>query len=61
MKEYLIGLRKWTVIMTIVLMAFVLALLGKLSPEFAQVASVAAGAYTLANAWSKHRKAESDA
>lgn len=44
------GYRKFTVIGGTVVLAFVLALMGKLTPEFATVASVACGAFGAANA-----------
>lgn len=49
------GYRKWSVCMASLALAFVLALLGKLTPEFATVASVATGAFAAANAIGDHR------
>lgn len=50
----LLGHRKWSVCMTAIICAFILALLEKLTPEFATVASVACGAFVAANAATHH-------
>lgn len=47
------GFRKYTVVMTGMILAFILALLGKLSAEFSTVVSVCAAAFTAANAFTK--------
>lgn len=49
------GYRKWSVCLLTILLAFVLALLGKLTSDFATVASVACGAFAAANALGNHR------
>ena len=44
------GWRKWSVAMLALLMGYSLALLGKLTSDFATIAAVAVGAYNVANA-----------
>lgn len=45
------GWRKYSITACGLVMAFVLGLLGKLTPEFATVVTVCVGAFNLSNAW----------
>ena len=49
------GLRKWSVSITALTMGFVLALLTKLTPEFATIASITVGAFAAGNAMEHKR------
>ncbi len=53
----MIGWRKWSVAMASLAMAFVLAMLGKLTGEFATIVSVANVAFHAANASTAHSRA----
>jgi uncharacterized membrane protein YjjB (DUF3815 family) len=50
------GWRKYTVAMAALVIGFVLALLGKLSAEFATIAAVAVGAFAAGNAVEHYKK-----
>ena len=50
------GYRKWSVCMASMILAFILALLGKLTAEFASVAAVAVGAFAAAHAVQDYRQ-----
>ena len=55
-ETHLRGLRKWSISMVALVLAFVLSLLGKLTAEFATIATIAVGAFAASNAYTNRNR-----